>query len=67
MERNFQQELNSLKVAESNDLIRASYKLSKRSLLFILYLIAKVDPLNQEGFTDIEMTFQQIKAILNFD
>lgn len=67
MVNKIKEEIKDLKVVQSNELIRASYKLSKRALLFLLYLIAKIDPINQDVFIDIEMTFQQIKAVLNFD
>lgn len=62
-----QEELHQLKVVMSNNLIRASYKLTKRAFLFMLYLIAKVDSINQDQFTDIFMSYSQIVAILNFD
>jgi len=61
------EELGKLKVVKSNDLVRASYKLSKRGLVFIYYLIAKLDSINQDGFTDFVLSYSQINAILNFD
>lgn len=62
-----QEELHQLKVVASNTLIRASYKLSKRALIFMLYLIAKIDSINQDQLIDIFMSYSQIVSILNFD
>jgi len=61
------EELGSLKVVKSNDLVRSSYRLSKRALVFIYYLIAKLDSVKQDEFTDFVLSYSQIVAILNFD
>ena len=67
MIKEYQEDINNLKVVSSNELIRAGFKLSKRALLFIFYLVAKLDSLNQDTFTDIFMHYNQIVAIVNYD
>jgi len=67
MSSTISEELEKLKVVKSNNLVRSSYRLSKRALVFIYYLIAKLDSINQEGFTDFLLTYSQINKILNFD
>ena len=61
------QEITNLKVVKSNELIRAGYKLAKREQIFILYLIGKLDSINQLDFTDFELTYKQVESIFNFD
>ncbi|MEM1283571.1 MAG: hypothetical protein AAGG81_08465, partial [Chlamydiota bacterium] len=36
-------------------------------MIFIYYLIAKLDSINQDSFTDFVLSYSQINAILNFD
>jgi hypothetical protein len=61
------EEFGNLKVVKSNDLVRSSYRLNKRALVFIYYLIAKLDSVKQDEFTDFVLSYQQIVAVLNFD
>ena len=57
----------ALKVVKANDLIRAGYKLAKREQIFILYLIGKLDSINQSDFTDFKLTYRQVEGIFNFN
>lgn len=60
-------DFDTLKVVASNELIRSSFKLSKRALIFGFYLISRVDSMKSDDFTDFLFTYQQVTAIVNFD
>jgi len=54
-------------VVKSNRLIETGYKLGKREQFFMLYLISRLDSMRQNDFRHYEMSFIDIKRILNYD
>ncbi len=54
-------------VVKSNRLIETGYKLGKREQYFVLYLISRLDSMRQNDFRHYEMSFNEIKRILNYD
>ena len=54
-------------VVKSNRLIETGYKLGKREQYFVLYLISRLDSMRQTDFRHYEMSFVEIKRILNYD
>ena len=54
-------------VVKSNRLIETGYKLGKREQYFILYIISRLDSMRQNDFRKYELSFSEIKRILNYD
>ena len=54
-------------VVKSNRLIETGYKLGKREQYFILYIISRLDSMRQNDFRKYELSFGEIKRILNYD
>lgn len=54
-------------VVKSNRLIETGYKLGKREQYFILYLISRLDSISQKEIHQYELSFDDIKFILNYD
>ena len=68
MENRPNQVINSQQVVvKSNRLIETGYKLGKREQFFVLYLISRLDSMRQTDFRHYEMSFADIKRILNYD
>jgi len=59
--------MGKLIISKSNNLIETSYKLGKREQYFILYLISKIDSIHDKEFITYEMSFEEIKRIINYD
>jgi len=57
----------SNRVIKHNDLIKTSYQLNKREQLFILYLISRLDSINESELKVFDLSLNQIKRILNYD
>ncbi len=56
-----------LKVVKDAELVQKGSRLSVRSALFIHFLIAKIDSVNQKKIEEQEFTYKEITEILNFD
>lgn len=65
MKKNNQYSINEV-VVKSNRLIETGYKLGKREQYFVLNLISRLDSMKQSDFHHYEMSFSDIKSILNY-
>lgn len=59
--------MSKLVISKANHLIETSYRLGKREQYFILYLISKIDSVNDKNFSSYEMSFEEIKKVINYD